>query len=87
MRLLQAIRDESHRFAVAYHRKLRAERIQESMLDDIPGIGPVRRNALLTAFGSIKKLKKASVDELASLPGMTIKTAQNLAEELHRIKG
>jgi excinuclease ABC subunit C len=84
LRLLQAIRDESHRFAVAYHRKLRAERIQESMLDDISGIGPVRRNALLTAFGSIKKLKKASVDDICrQVPGINQKIAEQIVTALH----
>jgi len=84
LRLLQALRDEAHRFAISYHRQLRAERIQESLLDDIPGIGQVRRNALLTAFGSIKKLKKASIDEICEkVPGISKKIAQDIFDALH----
>lgn len=65
--LLQRIRDEAHRFAVAYHRMLRGRRMVDSVLDDVPGIGPVRKKALLRRFGSVKKIREASVDELGAV--------------------
>ena len=68
--LLQRIRDEAHRFAVEYHRKLRSKGMVDSLLDEAPGIGPVRKRALLRRFGSLRKLREAEVEELAEVvPG------------------
>ena len=84
LKLLQEIRDETHRFAIAYHRTLRAERIEESLLDDIPGIGQSRRKALLIAFGSIKKLKKASIKDICKkVPGIGSVLANNILQHIN----
>ena len=80
--LLQRIRDEAHRFAVQYHRHLRGKVATRSLLDDVPGIGPKRRKALLHRFGSIEGIKQASLDELALVPGMTKKAAETLKQHL-----
>jgi excinuclease ABC subunit C len=69
LRLIQEIRNEAHRFAVAYHRKRRRMRDFHSILDDIPGIGPKRKQRLLLNFGSISGIRKAPTDELVSLVG------------------
>lgn len=76
--LVQRIDEEAHRFAIAYHRKLRSKASLQSRLDDIPGIGPKRKKALLKAFGSLDGLRKASLEELAAVPGMTRKAAEEL---------
>ncbi|MEX1208790.1 MAG: excinuclease ABC subunit UvrC [Acidimicrobiia bacterium] len=65
--LLQQVRDEAHRFAVSYHRMLRGRRMVDSVLDGVPGIGPVRKKALLRRFGSVKKIREASVEELGEV--------------------
>ena len=65
--LLQQVRDEAHRFAVAYHRTLRGKRMVDSVLDDVRGIGPVRKRRLLDSFGSLKKLRDADIDDLAAV--------------------
>jgi len=80
--LLQRIRDEAHRFAITYHRKLRKREGTRSLLDEIPGIGPKRRRVLLERFGSLEGIRKASVDDLAAVPGMTKPAAQQVAEHL-----
>ncbi len=80
--LLQKIRDEAHRFAITYHKKLRSKRILESPLERIKGIGKTRRLALLRHFGSIDAIRKASVDEIASLKGMNRKVAKVVKESL-----
>ncbi|HWP29981.1 MAG TPA: helix-hairpin-helix domain-containing protein [Chloroflexota bacterium] len=80
--LVQRIRDEAHRFAITYHRKLRGKKGLRSALDDLPGVGPKRKRALLRAFGSLKGIKAATVDELAAVPGMTRRTAQLVKEQL-----
>ncbi len=74
--LMQRIRDEAHRFAITYHRKLRGKRNLVSVLDNITGIGPTRRKSLWAHFGSLEKIKKATVEELAEAPGMTKPAAQ-----------
>ena len=74
--LMQRIRDEAHRFAITYHRKLRGKRNLVSILDHVSGIGPKRRQALWNHFGSIGKIRAASPDELATAPGMTRSAAQ-----------
>ncbi|MFN2425980.1 MAG: excinuclease ABC subunit UvrC [Candidatus Binatia bacterium] len=68
--LLQQVRDEAHRFAITFHRELRAKRRLRSVIDEIQGIGPRKRRALLTAFGSVKRLRAASVAEIAEVAGM-----------------
>ena len=71
LRLLQRIRNEAHRFAVAYNRKLRGKRTLSSELAEIPGVGPKRQRALLTRFGSVRALREASVDDVAAVPGFS----------------
>ena len=66
--LLQRVRDEAHRFAITHHRTRRSKSMVESLLDDVPGLGEVRRKALLKHFGSLKKLRAADVDEIARCP-------------------
>ena len=74
--LIQRIRDEAHRFAITYHRKLRGKRNMVSVLDHIVGIGPKRRQALWAHFGTLAKIKAAGVEELASAPGMNRPAAE-----------
>src|SRR5204863_9138039 len=78
--LLQRIRDEAHRFANAYHQLLMKKRIGESILDDCPGVSQNRKNLLLQKFGSVNRLRYASVEEIASTEGI----GRKLAEEVHR---
>jgi len=74
--MLQRVRDEAHRFAVRYHRDRRSKRVQNSALDGIPGLGQTRRNALIKHFGSVKKLRKATVEEITEVPGVGRRTAE-----------
>ena len=67
--LLQRIRDEAHRFAITHHRSRRSKTMVESLLDDVPGLGEVRRKTLIKHFGSLKKLRAATIDEIAEVPG------------------
>lgn len=83
LHLLQQIRDESHRFAITYHRKLRSDNISESSLDDIPGIGKKRKINILKEFGTMDNVKNASVEELAKIKGMNEKVATNVYEYYH----
>ncbi|MCD6338874.1 MAG: excinuclease ABC subunit UvrC [Verrucomicrobia bacterium] len=78
LRLLQRVRDESHRFAHAYNAQLRLKRIRESVLDEFPGVGEKRKQLLLRRFGSIRRLREASVEEIAALPGFGRATAEKL---------
>ena len=80
--LLQRVRDEAHRFAIAHHRQRRAKAMTGSVLDDVPGLGPTRRRALLKKFGSVKRLRAASVDEVAEVPGIGSATAQSIVAAL-----
>ncbi len=80
LRLLQRIRDEAHRFANGYHQLLMKKRIGESLLDDCPGVSQNRKNLLLRAFGSVNRLRKASVEQIAQTEGIGPK----LAEDVHR---
>jgi excinuclease ABC subunit C len=75
MFVLQHLRDEAHRFAVAFHRRRRGNLTLRSALGDVPGIGPQRQRLLLRHFGSLKKIRDATVDDLAAVPGMTAKAA------------
>ncbi len=81
--LLQRLRDESHRFAITYHRQLRGKRMTKSALDDIPGLGPARKARLLKEFGSIKAVKKASEADLVALPWLPDVVGQNVWAHLH----
>jgi excinuclease ABC subunit C len=80
--LLQALRDESHRTAVRYHRKVRSKSRLKSELDGIPGVGPSRRKALLTRFGSVQGVRGATIDELSAVPGVGLALAQSILELL-----
>ena len=77
--LLQRVRDEAHRFAIAYHRQKRSKAATASALDDVPGLGPARRATLLKHFGSVRKLRAASVEEIAAVPGIGPKLAATIA--------
>ncbi len=80
--LLQRVRDEAHRFAITTHRRQRAKSGLASRLDSIPGVGPARRKALLMKFGSIEKIRSASVDDLSSIPGISESLAFNIKSQL-----
>ncbi len=80
--LLQRIRDEAHRFAITHHRNRRSKSMVESVLDDVPGLGEVRRKVLLRHFGSLKKLRAATVDDIAALPGFGRRSAESIAAAL-----
>jgi excinuclease ABC subunit C len=80
--LLQRLRDEAHRFAITYQRQKRGKRMVESILDDVPGLGEARKKALLRQFGSLKRLRAASVEELESVPGIGPTLAQAVVEAL-----
>ena len=80
--LVQRARDEAHRFAVTYHRNLRSKQSTQSALDLVPGIGPKRKRDLVRKFGSVKGIREAAVEDLASTPGMTRKLADKIKEYL-----
>ncbi|HAO67738.1 MAG TPA: excinuclease ABC subunit C, partial [Verrucomicrobiales bacterium] len=78
LKLLQRVRDESHRFANTFNAQLRLKKISESLLDEFPGIGQSRKAALLKKFGSVQRIKTASLEEISQLPGFGGKTAEKL---------
>ncbi|WP_405391493.1 excinuclease ABC subunit UvrC [Streptomyces sp. NBC_01102] len=80
--LLQRIRDEAHRFAITYQRAKRAKRIRSSPLDDVSGLGETRKQALIKHFGSVKKLRQATIDEICEVPGIGRRTAESVAVAL-----
>ncbi|CBG73959.1 ABC excision nuclease subunit C [Streptomyces scabiei 87.22] len=80
--LLQRVRDEAHRFAITYQRTKRAKRFRASPLDDVPGLGEARKQALLKHFGSLKKLRSATIDQICEVPGIGRKTAETIAVAL-----
>jgi len=82
LHLLQRLRDEAHRFALSYHRSLRARRVRESVLDDVPGIGDARKQHLLKHFGTVSRLRAASVEEIAGVAGLGRTLAQAVVEHL-----
>src|SRR5471032_3122569 len=84
LQLLQRIRDEAHRFAITFHRQRRGAAARESMFDQIEGVGPVRRRALLQHFGSAERVLAASQEELEGVPGVPAKTARGIYAQLHR---
>ncbi|HLB44800.1 MAG TPA: excinuclease ABC subunit UvrC [Candidatus Limnocylindrales bacterium] len=77
--LVQRLRDEAHRFAITYHRKLRAKSQTRSVLDDVAGVGPARKRALLRVFGSTRQMRSATIEEIAAVPGIS----RALAETIH----
>ena len=83
LKLLQRLRDESHRFAVTFHRSLRRKRTAASELDVIPGVGPAKRKALLTFFGSVEGVRDASVDDLQLVSGISAELAKTIWEHFH----
>ncbi|MEU0176729.1 excinuclease ABC subunit UvrC [Streptomyces massasporeus] len=82
--LLQRVRDEAHRFAITYQRAKRSKRFRSSPLDDVPGLGDTRKQALLKHFGSLKKLRSATIDQICEVPGIGRKTAETIAVALAR---
>ncbi|GKQ38229.1 excinuclease ABC subunit UvrC [Streptomyces sp. A012304] len=82
--LLQRVRDEAHRFAITYQRTKRAKRFRSSPLDDVPGLGETRKQALLKHFGSLKKLRSATIEQICEVPGIGRKTAETIAVALAR---
>ncbi|WP_086733047.1 excinuclease ABC subunit UvrC [Streptomyces glaucescens] len=80
--LLQRVRDEAHRFAIAYQRNKRGKRIRSSPLDEVPGLGTTRKQALIKHFGSVKKLRSATIDQICEVPGIGRKTAETIAVAL-----
>lgn len=82
LKLLQHLRDEAHRFALTYHRRLRSRRIRESVLDDIPGIGAKRKQTLLARFGSVDRLRRAAEDDVAAVAGIGRETAKAIRSAL-----
>ncbi|KPI12959.1 UvrABC system protein C [Actinobacteria bacterium OK074] len=80
--LLQRVRDEAHRFAITYQRTKRAKRFRSSPLDDVPGLGETRKQALIKHFGSVKKLRSATLDQIQEVPGIGRKTAETIAVAL-----
>ncbi|PYJ81850.1 MAG: excinuclease ABC subunit C, partial [Verrucomicrobia bacterium] len=87
LKLLQRVRDESHRFANTYNAQLRLKKISESILDEFAGIGEQRKAALLKKFGSVHRLRTASVEEIAKVPGFGGKAAAELKAFLDRRPG
>ncbi len=82
--LVQRIRDEAHRFAITYHRDVRGKRAMRSELDDIAGIGPGRKKALLKRFGSVRRIREATIDDVAATPGISRDLAERLKAHLAR---
>ena len=82
--LLQRVRDEAHRFAITFHRSKRSQVMLESLLDDIPSLGEVRRKALLDHFGSVTAIRSATLEQIATIPGIGTKTAQIIIDGISR---
>ncbi|MEU0739695.1 excinuclease ABC subunit UvrC [Streptomyces sp. NPDC006134] len=82
--LLQRVRDEAHRFAITYQRSKRAKRFRAGPLDEVPGLGETRKQALIKHFGSVKKLRSATIDQICEVPGIGRKTAETVAAALAR---
>ena len=84
LKLLQAVRDEAHRFAITYHKSIRTKKQTESLLDKIEGIGKTRKKLLIEKFGSINKIKNATIYDLMRVPGITETVAQNILNTLNK---
>jgi excinuclease ABC subunit C len=82
LHLVMRLRDEAHRFAVTFHRQIRGKAMKASALDDLEGIGPTRKRRLLKTFGSVAALKRANVDEIAAIKGMTTTLASRVKAAL-----
>lgn len=82
LRFISSVQNEAHRYALAYNKHLRRKRMQKSVLDDIPGVGPSRKKTLMKAFGSVKKIKEASVEDIAKIKGIGPKLAEQIKESL-----
>jgi excinuclease ABC subunit C len=85
--LLQAVRDEAHRFAITYHRKLRDKKVTRSVLDDVPGLGPTRRTRLMREFRSVKRLREVDRETLLALPWLPDAVANAVYERIHGQEG
>ena len=81
--LIKQVRDESHRFAITFHRELRDKAMTKSAIDDVPGVGPKRRRALMKRFGSMKRLRAASEEQIAETPGVPAEVARAIYQALH----
>ncbi len=79
---VQRVRDEAHRFALTYHRQKRTVAGLKSVLDDVHGVGPKRKKQLLAHFGSVKRIKEATAEELTAIPGLTIEVAERIKAAL-----
>ncbi|SEH10189.1 excinuclease ABC subunit UvrC [Thermoleophilum album] len=86
LQLLQRIRDEAHRFALDYHRRRRTRDLRRSLLDELPGIGPARKRAILRHFGSPERVLEATREELEAVPGLPPKIARRIHEQLHKVR-
>src|SRR5947207_15922996 len=84
LQLLQRIRDEAHRFAITFHRQRRDAAARSSMFDQLEGVGPARRRALLQHFGSAERVAAATREELEGVPGVPARTARRIYEQLHK---
>lgn len=84
LRFVASIQNEAHRYALGYNKNLRRKRMQKSVMDDLEGVGPVRKKALFKAFGSAKKLKKASVEEIAQVKGIGLTLAEKIKKQLDK---
>ena len=85
LKMLQHLRDESHRFAINFHRELRRKQVANSLLDDIPGIGKKRKIQILNHFGSVREIRKASPEEIAkAVPGLGEKSAETILDHLNK---
>lgn len=82
--LVKRVRDEAHRFAITYHRQVRDKAMTASVLDTIPGVGPTRKKALLKAFGSVRRLREASAEEITAVPGIPLNVAEEIAAALRQ---
>jgi len=85
--LVKRVRDEAHRFAIEYHRKLRGKAMTASVLDDVAGLGPKRRKALVKAFGSVRRLREATAEEIAAVPGIPYPVAEEVVAVLRGALG
>ena len=83
--LIKQVRDESHRFAITFHRELRGKAMTVSILDEVPGIGPTRKKAIMKRFGSMKRLRAASEGDIASVPGVPGEVARAVFESLRAL--
>ena len=85
LQLLQRVRDEAHRFAIEFHRGRRDRAMTRSVLDDLPGVGPARKRAILDHFGTPERFLAASREELEAVPGLPGKTAREIHAHVHRV--